>query len=203
MGCMMSSQPGRSRSRKAKHSAAAMPPLMYRRRASSRRPPSTSERRHPADASSPRATSRTSATSDWHVSQIPPWGTASRRGAAVRGERCRRRAVGSPQAGSMAPKKNRLSSTERVSPPTVSSVVLNGPTPDTDQRSNVILWPTVPVIDAGIRIEPPVSDPRAKRADPAHRLTPAPDDEPPGMRWTSPSHGLRGVPQCGLMPTAP
>ncbi len=55
-----------------------------------------------------------------------------------------------------------------------------------------------------MRIEPPVSDPSAATAMPSATDTAAPDDEPPGMRSTarsSGSHGLRGVPKCGLMPT--
>ena len=56
---------------------------------------------------------------------------------------------------------------------------------------------------AGILIDPPVSDPSARNAEPSHRLTPAPLDDPPGTRWTFASHGLRGVPQCVLIPKPP
>ena len=85
----------------------------------------------------------------------------------------------------------------------MSSVVLNGTTPVVRQRPVVGRKPTTPVAEAGMRIEPPVSVPRAIRADPSHRLTPAPADEPPGARCSSASHGLTGVPVCGFSPTAP
>jgi len=52
-----------------------------------------------------------------------------------------------------------------------------------------------------MRMEPPVSEPRPATACPSATDTAAPDDEPPGMRATSLSAGLRGVPWCGLMPT--
>ena len=56
---------------------------------------------------------------------------------------------------------------------------------------------------AGTRTEPAVSLPSATIAEPSHRLTPAPAEEPPGTRCALASHGLRGVPQCGLTPRPP
>ena len=52
-----------------------------------------------------------------------------------------------------------------------------------------------------MRIDPAVSDPSPATASPSATETAAPDDEPPGMRATTASAGLRGVPWCGLMPT--
>jgi hypothetical protein len=67
----------------------------------------------------------------------------------------------------------------------------------------LVFTPTVPVSDAGTRTEPAVSLPSAIIAVPVCRLTPAPALEPPGARCRSASQGLRGVPQCGLVPTPP
>jgi hypothetical protein len=47
---------------------------------------------------------------------------------------------------------------------------------------------------AGMRIDPPVSEPRPMKAAPAATETAPPDEEPPGMRGTFASHGLAGVP---------
>ena len=40
----------------------------------------------------------------------------------------------------------------------------------------------MPQSEAGMRIEPPVSEPSAPGASPAATATPEPDDEPPAMR---------------------
>ena len=58
----------------------------------------------------------------------------------------------------------------------------------------VFLKPTMPHSAAGMRIEPPVSEPRPMKAAPVATDTAAPDDEPPGMRGTAGSAGLAGVP---------
>jgi len=68
-------------------------------------------------------------------------------------------------------------------------------------RDCVLLKPTSPHSAAGMRIEPPVSEPSPATARPSATDTAAPDDEPPGMRAVCASAGLRGVPWCGLMPT--
>ena len=85
----------------------------------------------------------------------------------------------------------------------MSRVVDSGTTPVVGQRPVVCRWPTTPVAEAGMRTDPPVSLPTAIRADPSHRLTPAPDEEPPGTRCSSASHGLTGVPVFGFSPTPP
>src|SRR5438093_2671743 len=56
---------------------------------------------------------------------------------------------------------------------------------------------------AGILTEPPVSVPIATGASPAEMATPEPLEDPPGVRWTARSHGLRGVPMCVLVPQLP
>ena len=58
----------------------------------------------------------------------------------------------------------------------------------------VLLKPTMPYSAAGMRIEPPVSEPSPTNAAPVATDTAAPEDEPPGMRGTAGSHGLAGVP---------
>src|SRR5689334_25005697 len=42
--------------------------------------------------------------------------------------------------------------------------------------------PTTPQCDAGMRIEPPVSEPSATGTSPAATAAPEPDDEPPAIR---------------------
>src|SRR3546814_1892827 len=54
-----------------------------------------------------------------------------------------------------------------------------------------------------MRIEPPVSVPRAKPHRPAATATAEPLDEPPGNRWTVASQGFHGVPRASLTPVAP
>ena len=85
--------------------------------------------------------------------------------------------------------------------PTLSSVRDNSKAPSRGTRACVGLKPTRPHSAAGMRKEPPVSEPRPATARPSATLTAAPDDEPPGMRCTDGSQGLRGVPKCGLKPT--
>src|SRR5262245_66652365 len=63
-------------------------------------------------------------------------------------------------------------------------------------RPRVGFSPTVPLHDAGMRIDPPPSPPWAIGAIPAATATPAPLEDPPGVR--SGSHGLRETPSAGL-----
>src|SRR3546814_20347106 len=67
----------------------------------------------------------------------------------------------------------------------------------------VVLCPNRPQKRAGMRIEPPVSVPRAKPHRPAATATAEPLDEPPGNRWTVASQGFHGVPRASLTPVAP
>ena len=86
------------------------------------------------------------------------------------------------------------SRTERVNAHTVSKLVDKGRAPCVGTSLAVLLKPTIPHSAAGMRIEPPVSEPRPTKAAPAATDTAAPDDEPPGMRSTWVSAGLTGVP---------
>ena len=67
-----------------------------------------------------------------------------------------------------------------VSIPGVSKLLLNGTIPPVDHLFFVVFSPTFPVTDAGILTEPAVSVPSARAAVPVHKLTPAPELEPPG-----------------------
>ena len=93
------------------------------------------------------------------------------------------------------------SRTERVMAQTVSSVVDRGRAPCVGTSRAVLLKPTMPFSAAGIRIEPPVSEPSPTKAAPLATEIAAPDEEPPGMRGVAGSPRLAGVPWCGLMPT--
>ncbi len=84
---------------------------------------------------------------------------------------------------------------------TVSSVVDSGNAPSAGVSRAVFLKPTMPHSAAGMRMEPPVSEPSPMKAAPVATDTAAPEDEPPGMRAVAGSAGLAGVPKCGLMPT--
>ena len=61
----------------------------------------------------------------------------------------------------------------------------------------------MPFSAAGIRTEPPVSEPSAAGAKAAATATPEPLDEPPGTRWVVRSQGFQGVPMTGLVPQPP
>ncbi len=78
--------------------------------------------------------------------------------------------------------------------PIESSCVDSGNTPCNETRRAVGLKPISPHSAAGIRTEPPVSEPMAATAMASLTETAAPDEEPPGMRPLARSQGLRGVP---------
>src|SRR5467141_4113935 len=103
----------------------------------------------------------------------------------------------------MAPSISAQSRAERVIGPTWSIDHASGSTPARLTRPYVGLRPVIPQSDAGMRIEPPVSEPSAAGASPAATATPEPDDEPPGIRSAAASHGLRGAPWCALRPSGP
>jgi len=85
---------------------------------------------------------------------------------------------------------NAASATDRVIGPTVSIDTEQGMRPSIGNVPSVVLRPTVPFQADGVRIEPPVSEPTAQGTKPAPTATPEPLDEPPGVRWTSGSHGF-------------
>ena len=76
--------------------------------------------------------------------------------------------------------------------PAVSSECERGVTPKRLTSPKVGLMPDMPQSADGMRMEPPVSEPRPKGKKPDATPAPVPLDEPPGMR-PSP-HGLRGMP---------
>ena len=119
----------------------------------------------------------------------------------VCGSARRRPCSGRRTTGSGAPASTastiRQSSTQRAIAHTVSSVNDSGKAPASAVRACVFLKPTRPHSAAGMRIEPPVSEPSPATAWPSATETAAPADEPPGMRATCASQGLRGVPWCG------
>src|SRR5581483_8693512 len=63
-------------------------------------------------------------------------------------------------------------------------------------RPRVVFMPTRPQHAAGIRIEPPPSDPVAAGTSPAATAAAEPPDDPPGVRVRS--HGLRVTPLAVL-----
>src|SRR5262245_38079074 len=93
-----------------------------------------------------------------------------------------------------------------TSRPAAASATVRGSTPFTPKpststarlvtRPRVGFSPTRPVHEAGMRIDPPPSEAWAMGAIPAATATPAPLDDPPGVR--SGSQGLREMPSAGL-----
>ncbi|MNF03297.1 hypothetical protein D3C80_2025860 [compost metagenome] len=68
----------------------------------------------------------------------------------------------------------------------------SGKAPSRLTRAWVGLKPVTPLSAEGMRMEPPVSEPMAISHRPRASATPAPADDPPGMRVTS--LALPGVP---------
>src|SRR5579859_4458428 len=92
-------------------------------------------------------------------------------------------AVGSAEsAPAIRPSRTAQSSTVRASGPTVSSDWDNGIAPARLTRPTVVFKPVTPQKCAGMRIEPPVSDPSAAKVSRAATAAPDPDDDPPVMR---------------------
>src|ERR1700712_2745409 len=111
-------------------------------------------------------------------------------------------AVGSlGSAPAIRPSSKAQSSTVRASGPTVSSDCDNGIAPARLMRPTVVLRPVTPQKWAGMRIEPPVSEPNAAKVSRAATAAPDPDDDPPVIRLAS--HGLCTGPKCALWPVDP
>src|SRR5690606_24341486 len=70
----------------------------------------------------------------------------------------------------------------RANQPTASRLAANGMTPSSERRPCVGRKPKIPQKLAGVRTEPPVSDPRAKSTRPAATAAADPAEEPPGTR---------------------
>src|SRR5258705_9057158 len=91
-------------------------------------------------------------------------------------------AVGSSgSAPAIRQSSNAQSSALRASGPTVSSDCDSGIAPARLIRPTVVFNPVTPQKCAGIRIEPPVSEPNAANVSLAATAEPDPDDEPPVM----------------------
>src|SRR3954470_18962908 len=89
-------------------------------------------------------------------------------------------AVGSSEsAPAIRPSSSAQSSTVRASGPTVSSDCDSGIAPARLTRPTVVFNPVTPQKGAGIRIEPPVSEPSAANVNRAATAEPEPDDDPP------------------------
>ncbi len=91
--------------------------------------------------------------------------------------------------------------TSRAIGPTVSRLGASGHTPVSGIRPQVVLRPAIPQHAAGMRIDPPVSEPYETSASPLATATAEPLDDPPGTR--SGSRGLTGVPKAALIPLIP
>jgi len=81
-----------------------------------------------------------------------------------------------------------------ASGPRESSEVDSGSVLSVGTRRCVGLKPVRPHSAAGMRTDPPVSEPMPATAMPSVTDTAAPLDEPPGMRPVARSHGFLGVP---------
>src|SRR5207245_11095800 len=91
-------------------------------------------------------------------------------------------AVGSSgSAPAINPSSSAQSSALCANGPTVSSDCDSGIAPARLTRPTVVFSPVTPQKCAGIRIEPPVSDPNAANVKRAATAAPDPDDEPPVM----------------------
>src|SRR5712671_1151206 len=110
--------------------------------------------------------------------------------------------VGSSGSGpAMMLRISAQSSAVCASGPTVSSVNESGMQLARLTRPLVGLNPVTPQKCAGMRIEPPVSEPSAAGISRAATAAPEPDDEPPVMR--AGSHGLQTLPVWTLWPVGP
>ncbi len=85
------------------------------------------------------------------------------------------------------------SRTDRVIAETVSSVGDSGTAPSIGTSRAVLLKPTRPCSAAGMRIEPPVSEPSAAQAAPAATEAAPPEVEPPGMRGVGSRPSVAGL----------
>src|SRR6185312_299524 len=91
-----------------------------------------------------------------------------------------------------------MSEALRARIPTVSSVGASAMAPATGTAPQVGFQPVMPQQCAGIRSDPPVSEPSAKTTAPLATAAAEPDDEPPQMKWAF--HGLPTRPVSELQP---
>ena len=85
----------------------------------------------------------------------------------------------------------------------MSKVGDKGKIPSVGHLFFVVFNPTIPLSDAGILTEPPVSVPMVKAARPEATATAEPLLDPPGILCVFSSHGFLGVPLYLLSPVAP
>src|SRR5258706_16228204 len=85
----------------------------------------------------------------------------------------------------------------------LSSVVDSGTAPCRLISPYVVLSPVRPHSAAGMRTDPPVSDPIAAGPMPPATATAEPLDEPPATRCVARSHGFHGAPIGWLRPHPP
>src|SRR3954454_8289607 len=104
-------------------------------------------------------------------------------------------------APAISPVSTAQSSALRASGPTVSSDCDSGIAPARLISPTVVSSPVTPQKCAGIRIEPPVSDPSAAKVSLAATAAPDPEDDPPVI-WSRPQ-GLCTAPECALWPVGP
>src|SRR6202000_1110343 len=111
-------------------------------------------------------------------------------------------AVGSSgSAPAIRPSSSAQSSADCAKGPTVSSDCDSGIAPARLTRATVVFRPATPQKCAGIRTEPPVSEPSAAEVSRAATADPEPDDEPPVICSTF--QGLCTAPKCALCPVGP
>src|SRR5437868_14520519 len=95
----------------------------------------------------------------------------------------------SGSAPAIRPSSNAQSSAVRASGPTVSSDCDSGIAPARLTRPTVVFSPVTPQKCAGMRIEPPASEPNAAQVRRARTAEPEPDAEPEAN--CAPRQGLR------------
>ncbi len=132
------------------------------------------------------------------------WSSASSISASA-GSRTRptRRAgsVAGAKPGSRSAIPSMTPATSAAMGPMVSSVGASGKTPSSGTRPRVVFRPTTPQQAAGMRMDPPVSLPKATSDSPVPTATAEPLEDPPGTQRGS--SGFVGVPNHGLMPVTP
>src|SRR5438067_929351 len=102
----------------------------------------------------------------------------------------------------MAPNSSKRSPTVAVSGPGQSIDGANGRIPSRGRDPKVGLRPKVPHMAAGIRTEPPVSEPRASGAMPVDTVTAAPPLDPPVILAGSHGFAVRPHADTRLVPPA-
>ena len=148
-----------------------------------------------APAAPRRATDRSKAAAGSGRSPSSATVTSSR-SRAPRSSAPRRSGAGRP---SMIPSSSAQSSTLRASGPMVSKVSHSGTVPVSGKSPAVVLRPTRSFQAAGIRTDPPVSDPIAAGASPKATEAAAPDEDPPATASGSLTDG--GVAVTGFSPS--